>query len=81
MAANLGSDLAARATGLPLLKQWMSAEDDRTRPSHSEADGQEVGQDDPFIVGGVSLMYPGDPSAPAREVVNCRCVVTYMPRF
>lgn len=81
MAANMGSDMAARATGLQLVKEWMSAEDDRTRPSHADADGQEVGQDDPFSVGGVLLMYPGDPSAPPREVVNCRCVVTYMPRF
>lgn len=81
IAANLGSDLAARATGLPMTKEWLSAEDDRTRPSHSEADGQSVGIDDPFVVGGALLMYPGDPSGPAREVINCRCVSTYSPRY
>lgn len=56
---------------------WNATLDKRTRDSHIEMDGQEVLIDEPFISGaGNRLMYPGDPDAPAEEVINCRCVVT-----
>lgn len=56
---------------------WNATNDERTRDSHREMDGQEVGIDEPFISGaGNRLMYPGDPNAPAEETINCRCVVT-----
>ena len=54
-------------------RMWLSTVDSRTRPSHVLADGQRVGLGDPFMVGGFSLMFPGDPSGPAREVIQCRC--------
>ena len=54
-------------------KRWRSRHDDRVRSSHREADGQAVGLDEPFRVGGAELMYPGDPRGPAGEVLNCRC--------
>jgi hypothetical protein len=56
-----------------LLKEWVSREDDRVRPTHHEADGQQVPVASYFMVGGFPLLFPGDPSAPAQEVVNCRC--------
>jgi uncharacterized protein with gpF-like domain len=77
-AANYGSNEAAKETGLPLRREWLSAQDERTRESHAEADGQIVGMDDAFTVGSSSLMYPGDPSAPPEEVVNCRCTLGYI---
>lgn len=43
----------------------------RTRPTHLEADGQTVGVDEPFMVGGAPLMYPGDPAGPPEETINC----------
>lgn len=76
-AATYASDKAAEATGLRLLREWVSAEDSRTRSSHVAADGQKVGMDEPFIVGGASLMRPGDPAGPASETIRCRCIVTY----
>jgi len=54
-------------------KEWLATGDDRTRDSHAAADGQVVGVNEPFIVGGSSLQYPGDPDGPAEEVVSCRC--------
>jgi len=34
--------------------------------------------DQPFIVDGESLDYPGDPSGSAANVINCRCGVSYL---
>jgi uncharacterized protein with gpF-like domain len=77
-AANFGSNEAAKLTGLPLRREWLSAEDERTRETHKEADGQIVGQDEAFSVGGESLMYPGDPAGSPEETVNCRCTLGYI---
>lgn len=77
-AANYGSNEAAKALGLPLRREWLAAEDERTRETHAEADGQIVGMDDAFDVGSARLMYPGDPSGPPEETINCRCTLGYI---
>jgi len=77
-AANYGSVSAAAETGLRLRKEWISAEDERTRESHAAANGQIVAQDDAFDVGGEALMYPGDPGGSAAEVINCRCTTGFI---
>jgi len=56
-------------------RRWQAANDDRTRESHRRADGQTVGMNEPFRVGRASLDFPGDPSGPAEETVNCRCTM------
>jgi len=54
---------------------WVDASDGRVRDQHAAADGQVVGMDEPFIVGGERLMYPGDPrTASAGNVIQCRCI-------
>ncbi|MDZ7824512.1 MAG: phage minor head protein [Ahrensia sp.] len=78
-AAERGSYDAAKASGLEMVKEWASAEDQRTRASHAEADGQIKEMDVPFTVGTESLLFPGDPSAHIKEIVNCRCVALYHP--
>jgi len=77
-AANYGANEAARETGLRLRREWISSDDERTRESHALANGQIVGQDEPFAVGDASLMYPGDPSGPASETINCRCAIGFV---
>jgi uncharacterized protein with gpF-like domain len=79
-AANYGSLQATLATGLLMDKEWLSAADERTRDTHVEANGQVVGIDGNFEVGGAFMAYPGDPSGPAEEVIGCRCVLAYVPR-
>lgn len=62
-----------------LLKTWLATRDRRTRPSHAAANGQVQPMDDSFSVGSAKLLFPGDISqgAPGREVIRCRCTVTY----
>jgi uncharacterized protein with gpF-like domain len=63
--------------GSDIVRVWNATQDARTRDSHAAMDGQEVGQDEPFISGdGNRIMFPGDPSAPPEDTINCRCVVT-----
>lgn len=65
--------------GMQLTKVWLATGDDRTRPTHVDADGQEVPLDEPFIVGGEELQYPGDVAGSPSETVMCRCTL-YMNR-
>lgn len=65
----------AEEVGRPFEKVWLATSDGRTRPSHVAADGQRVGVDDSFVVGGAALDFPGDPSGPAEEVIQCRCTM------
>lgn len=63
-----------------VLKVWSATGDNRTRESHADLEGAEVGIDAPFQSStGAQLMFPGDTSlgAGAEDVVNCRCMVTY----
>jgi HK97 family phage portal protein len=79
-ASNYGSQQAARQSGLTLKKVWLSTSDSRTRPDHVAANGQEVGLDDPFVVGNSKLMFPGDNSlgAAADQLIRCRCTQYYV---
>lgn len=71
------NDAAAREVGGVEKKEWLAAEDERTRESHAEADGQVVALDGSFSVGDVRMGAPGEFGAPAAEVVNCRCALAY----
>jgi len=57
------------------MKEWMTAGDERTRDDHAIADGQRVPINEPFIVGGESLQYPGDPVGSPGNIINCRCTI------
>lgn len=60
-------------------KEWITVLDERTRPAHAAADSQVVDSEEPFIVDGEKLMFPGDDSLGASigNVINCRCSVSY----
>jgi len=86
-ASNRGSWDTARLLGRDApLKEWTATFDERTRQTHRDADNayREGGHpgpiaiDEPFLVGGYSLMYPADPAGPVGEVASCRCTPTYV---
>ncbi len=53
---------------------WNTAEDSRVRDSHDTMDKQKQPMGRKFVTGnGVLLEYPGDPSGPPEEIINCRC--------
>lgn len=76
-ASNAGSLAMIETVGFTGTKSWMATEDARTRPTHHIADGQTVPIPQPFNVGGSDLMFPGDPTGPPEECINCRCTLTY----
>lgn len=76
-AANATTWQTAKATGIEMTKEWVAANNSRTRESHSRISGKKVPMDDVFIVGGERMRYPSDPSASAEQTINCRCVLVY----
>lgn len=75
-AANFGIQLGAESSDYVTEKIWIATLDKRTRHSHRVAGmSPAIRPQDSFNVGGVLMLYPGDPAAPADEVVNCRCVL------
>lgn len=77
-AANFGANQVAKTIGFTLQKEWIAAEDARTRPFHAAANGQIVAMDQPFEVGGEMLMYPGDEVGSPWNTINCRCTTAYV---
>lgn len=53
-------------------KQWVCAFNN-SRPEHEEADGQKVGIDEPFVVMGEAVMWPGEGSI--ENSANCQCTI------
>lgn len=62
-----------------VVKRWIAKLDQKTRDTHAELNGQEVrGIESPFqSSSGALLAFPGDPSAPPRETINCRCSLAF----
>jgi SPP1 gp7 family putative phage head morphogenesis protein len=69
---------AAKKKGCDVVKQWDSTLDGRTRDSHARVDGEIRELDEKFSNG---LMFPGDPSGRAAEVINCRCTSNTRARW
>lgn len=65
----------AKALGIKVKKQWMCTLDGHTRIEHQKLDGQTQDIDKPFEVDGLKIRYPGDPTAEAALVFNCRCTM------
>ena len=76
--ASFANEMVAENMGIAgTKKEWVAVADGRTRATHIAATGQQVGLEEPFIVGGDRLKYPGDPAGSPGETINCRCVSIY----
>jgi len=77
MAFNFARDVAMKGAGIQF-KAWLSSHGPKVRPAHAEAEeryGEKaIPMDEPFLVDGEELMYPGDPSGSAGNIINCQCV-------
>ena len=73
--SNAGTLQGYKESGVVIGKEWSSTKDERTRDHHKDVEGQRVALDNPFIVDGDLLDYPGDNSydAKASNVIQCRC--------
>lgn len=77
-AMNAGQQKGKEESEWESVDTWIAAEDFRTRPSHHQANGQKAKEGQKFHVskrkGGFDMMTgPGDPTASAENVINCRC--------
>lgn len=73
---------ALQKEGGIIKKRWLATHDNKTRDAHAQLDGVEIDIDEPFInypngKDKEEIMYPGDPSASAANVYNCRCALEY----
>lgn len=75
MGSSNAANLAAyQISGLVDAKEWLSVQDDATRESHSDLDGQQRGIREAFDAGAHSTQGPGLFGI-AEEDINCRCTV------
>ena len=85
--ANIGSMVGAMSTGLVTVKEWIAAKDNRTRRiprdanDHLHMDGVQLPIDQKFVVPAKTyidnMLHPGDSTAHAGNVCNCRCTLGY----
>ena len=59
-------------------KSWLSSHGPTVREAHAAAEEQygdaPIPIDEPFVVDGEELMYPGDESGSPGNVINCHCI-------
>ena len=72
-AGRLDAYTRASDMGIKMQQTWVATLDNRTRHEHRMLDGQTVDIDEPFVVEGEKIRYPGDPAAAPHLIWNCRC--------
>lgn len=81
LARQESADQMLEQTGIAedrLERIWNTTKDKRRRDWHATMEGQVRRNTEPFTDGlGNRLRYPGDRSAPANTIINCRCIVTF----
>ena len=78
-ASNIGRRAGAQATGIPIVKTWVTMGDPDVRHNHFEVNGIIKPFNEPFFVGGEAMMFPTDftMGASVSNIANCRCAEKY----
>jgi uncharacterized protein YbjQ (UPF0145 family) len=58
-----------------LRREWRTRLDGRERRTHEFLNGEVRGWGEPWVTENGVLRYPGDPEAPAKETIQCRCAL------
>ena len=75
-ASQFGQLESFKQSGVVHRKRWNTSLDSSVRDAHM-IEGQIVATDDVFVLAdGITARHPGDPSLPARDLINCRCFMT-----
>lgn len=56
-------------------REWRTRIDTRERKTHRYLNGQKRGWGETWVTENGELRYPGDPAAPAKETIQCRCAI------
>lgn len=67
---------AGKIDAANLVRSWSTTMDGRERLTHALLNGQQRGWGETWTTINGEIRYPGDPSAPAEEIINCRCLLT-----
>lgn len=78
--AQFDSMKGAKTRGANIAKQWDSTLDGKTRPEHTQLDGQVRELDEDFTVAGYSAPHPGAFGDPYMDC-NCRCRMNQRARW
>lgn len=89
-AANRAATVSGETSGIVLVKEWISSQNDRTRRKprnqfdHLNMNGVQVGQYEKFTMTGKDgqinqMEYPGDPKGSASNTIQCRCTIALVP--
>jgi hypothetical protein len=82
LAQHYGQNLGKQESPYETQEEWIAADDARTRKSHNEIDGAVIKSGGRFrvarykgkrLVGYDMMTGPGDPTAHAENICNCRC--------
>lgn len=58
-----------------LSREWRTRLDTRERKTHRFLNGQKRGWGEVWVTENGVLRYPGDPEAPGKETIQCRCAI------
>lgn len=60
-----------------IIRQWNTGQDGKQRPAHNELHRVKIGYGEVYQNSIGAIAHPGDRSADASNVINCRCIETF----